>query len=246
LLTIFGVLQFRRGLNEIELETGDVVAAPKPCHARAALHAATRQTSLAPAYGPWTLCGRPCVLGGLRTTHRLCTASRREPPVGLTPSAARRLCQLRLASGRGQLAVPAGAKCLPSPRSLPSRSRTEPSKPAVPSAPLAIVLAAAAVQFRLQLDSAAFKTYPPLPRAFLDPAASTPGRQVAPSPACRGCTGLTPSPSPPAPGEAILGPVNTKNRPLEVCSGRKTRSRRTPAARPPPASSSSPTRTTLR
>jgi hypothetical protein len=245
LLTIFGVLQFRRGLNEIELETGDVVAAPKPRHARAALHAATRQTSLAPAYGPWTLCGRPCVLGGLRTTHRLCTASRREPPVGLTPRAARRLCQLRLASGRGQLAVPAGAKCLPSSRSLPSHSRTEPSKPEVPSAPLAIVLAAA-VQFRLQLDSAAFKTYPPLPRAFLDPASSPLGRQVAPSPAYRGCTGLTPSPSPQALGEAILGPVNTKNRPLEVRSGRKTRSRRAPAARPPPASSSSPTMTTLR
>jgi hypothetical protein len=82
----------------------------------AALHAATRQTSLAPAYGPWTLCGRSCVLGGLRKTHRLCTASRRKQPVGLTPRAARLLCQPRLARGRGQLAVPAGAKCSPSPR----------------------------------------------------------------------------------------------------------------------------------
>jgi hypothetical protein len=115
-MTIFGVLQFQRGSNEIKLETRDVVATPRPHHARAALHAATRQTPLAPAYGPWTLRGRPCVLGGLRTTRRPCTASRREPPVGQTPRAARRRCQPRLARGRGQLAVPAGAKCSPSPR----------------------------------------------------------------------------------------------------------------------------------
>jgi hypothetical protein len=34
LLALFGVLQFRKGLNEIELETGDVVAAPSASRAR--------------------------------------------------------------------------------------------------------------------------------------------------------------------------------------------------------------------
>jgi hypothetical protein len=106
LLTIFGVLQFQRGSNEIKLETRDVVAATRSHHARAALHAATRQTPLALAYGPWTLRGRPCVLGGLRTTHRPCTASRRETR---RPDATRRTVSVPTAARARSR--PAGRPC---------------------------------------------------------------------------------------------------------------------------------------
>jgi hypothetical protein len=51
-----------------------------------------------------------------------------------------------------------------------------------------------------------------LPLALLNPAASPPVRLDAPSPACRGCSGLAPSSSPPAPGKAAPGPIFGKNR----------------------------------
>jgi hypothetical protein len=65
--------------------------------------------------------GRPCVRGGLRMTHRPYIAPRHQLAVGPTPRAARRLCHPRLACGRGQLAVPVGAKKLAT-SSIPSLS----------------------------------------------------------------------------------------------------------------------------
>jgi hypothetical protein len=206
LLKIFGVLQFRKGLNEINLGR----ATSSPCLARRtrldrAGHVASarcpgvrtsRESPLWTHEPPWTLrlcSSRASRLAGRthrRQSHVLARARVRTHAVASWPHlVVERLkpfpvvCFVEVVAQESSLARAVISLC---PSSVIRRPPTWFEG--------ACLIACPARVLPVQRPSL----------LLLNPAASPPVRRDAPSPACRGCSGLAPSSSPPAPGEAAL------------------------------------------